>query len=268
VAHSIAVTDIETLVERCLAEQSDDAWDEAVSLSDHPELAWQFVRLAAARATRLSQFERIAAGPLDYVWRANTNIDRASPALVNVVVAVDRRSRLAAHVMNLAHAAAHGKPRPADFAYAPKPELAALIRPGAHSMTETMLVPSWNALRIAPPPEKPYSAAEFAELLDTYVDEDEWWWALDDLLSDSPRQAWDALLALIARDDVDLGTIGAGPLETLLSNSADRLKDELRDALQSNAQFVRAFSSCYLFSLSEPLLIALAQLHFRRSSSS
>lgn len=240
------------------------------SVDDDPEAAWAFIVDATRRARTAEEFGQLAAGPLDTLWSEyrGTFMPRLTaladelPALVNLVVAIERRLARAIHVMNLLDGEA-----PTEFTFTPAPELAALVRPGAHPLTEELLVPREYGRPVSD--AEPPSDAEVAEIIEGYIvepsppeddpDSSDWGWALD-RLNDFPHVAWRAILTLISRekDGVELGFIGAGPLETLLHEHGDLLAPELLAEIESNPDFVRAMSASYLFGLSEELLIKLS----------
>lgn len=241
------------------------------AVEDDPEAAWTFLVEAAAKARTAEEFGRLAAGPLSEFWseyrgmflpRLAALADEL-PALVNLVVAIERRLARAVHVMNLLRGDA-----PAGFTWAPAQDLAPLVRAGAHPLTEELLVPGEFGRHVSD--ANPPSDAEVAEIIEGYIQEPspaeddpdaaDWAWRLDRLIHDFPHVAWRAILTLIAReeDGVDLGFIGAGPLEMLLRRHGDLLAPDLLAEIKSNPDFVRALSASYLFGLSEELLIRLS----------
>ena len=278
--------DLESLVLLCLEEKviagscgPEDPWKEARSLTGgDPEAAWSFITTVASRATTLRQFEKLGAGPLAYFWSEHEEaylprlaaVAADLPALVNLVIAEERRQALAAHVMTLVYAVAdHSREIPGDFHFEVPDALARLASPGAHPLTEQLLLPNWQEFSARGMSERPWSESELAQLVEGYIrapapprndDEDDWWWTLERLVSTAPHAAWRTILAIIARekDGVDLALLGAGALETLVSDHGERLAPQILTEIQRNPAFVRALSSCYLFSLSERLLLRLA----------
>jgi len=279
------------LVTRCLNDQivegrcgPEDPWDEALGLTNSdPEQCWNFITDFCRMANTAEQFAKLGAGPLDYFWTEHhesflprlREIAAELPQLVNLLVADDRRSARAADVMNLVYVLAKRDARvkrqlKTDFEHEPPPELKELTQPRKHPMTEALWLPNWQSFQLDRNQRAPVSDERLAEIVEGYVrapsppdddEEEDWWWALNDLVNKSPEQAWIALLRIISReeDGVDLSQLGAGALETLISSHAEELLEQIETELESNPRFVRAFSSCYLFDLSETTLSRLAQ---------
>jgi len=248
----------ETLLTRCL-DGDIDARREVFYDGD-----LEFINAFLARATTEEQFAFLATGPVGSWW-VNAHdfnaLREASPILVNLVVAHERRSTRAAEVMTLLAAIDDRRPAPDLPGYTPKPELASLIRPGAHSMTESLLVPSLESLLHEPTPPASMSDDEIAGIADRYVrkEDDDYWEELHRITRESPRDAWRVILAILERaNEIDMGYFGAGAVEQLVSDHGEARASELHDAIENNPAFVRALAGAYLFSLSERLLLDLA----------
>ena len=280
---------IANLIRACLADAQsigpcgpEDPWEEAMGLTHmDAEACWSFIAGYVRDATTAYQFGKVAAGPIAYFWTEHGDqyLDRLSdlaselPQLVNLVIADDRRIMRAAHVMNMIYALSggkfrDGKPLDLSFVYEPPQELERLVMPGAHPVTESLLVPNWHSFHIRRAKRKRVTQEELQEIVDGYIrapsppdddEEDDWWWAVNSLVHDSPEQAWDAMLAILARtkEGVDIGMLGAGDLETLIANRAEELLPQIEAELETNRTFVKAVSSANLFSLSEQALMSL-----------
>ena len=70
------------------------------------------------------------------------------------------------------------------------------------------------------------------------------WVDLDYLCHNDPEAALSVILALIERcDKEDLGTLGAGPIESLVWKHARLLVDRLEHLLRTNSRFFEAYES-------------------------
>ncbi|HEV2146882.1 MAG TPA: hypothetical protein VGR37_05750 [Longimicrobiaceae bacterium] len=78
--------------------------------------------------------------------------------------------------------------------------------------------------------------------------EDFWAWdRLATLVVDQPEQAWPILLRIIADAPEDqLGNVGAGPLENLLSEHATALGERVEEQARRSSRFRSALSSVWL----------------------
>ncbi|MBQ0936425.1 DUF6869 domain-containing protein [Ideonella paludis] len=76
------------------------------------------------------------------------------------------------------------------------------------------------------------------------------WWAfeaLDDLIRESPVDAWETLLALIDSAEPEmLEQIGAGPLEDFVGAHADTYIERLEQEASTNLAFQKAMKSVWL----------------------
>lgn len=281
-----AMDSIESLITRCLANQMtegacgpEDPWNGVSFLDSEPEKMWLFITGFVRRADTPEQFEKITAGPLSHFWTEHQeaflsrlrDVAAELPQLVNLVVAEERRIARSVDLMNVIYILAHPERRSEiarSFEYTPRPELAELVQPGRHPMTESLLVPNESSF-MPRRSRSPVTEEELNDIVEGYIrspsppeddDEDDWGWALEDLVRDFPMQAWTAILRIIARehDGVDIGLLGAGALETLMVYRAEELLSEIEIELGRNPDFVRALTISYLYDMSEAALSRLA----------
>jgi hypothetical protein len=84
---------------------------------------------------------------------------------------------------------------------------------------------------------------------ETPVDDsyDEGWVAVDELIHSSPEQAWAVILLSLGRcDERDLGTIGAGSLETFMKYRGVEFIGRVLSEIQTNSRLREAFGSVRL----------------------
>jgi hypothetical protein len=84
--------------------------------------------------------------------------------------------------------------------------------------------------------------------------------ALTDLLDDDPDEAWRVVIELVVAADTEelLCRIGAGPLETLVTNHGERFISRIESAARSDAKFLTALSCVWASDASvSPRLAAL-----------
>jgi len=183
------------------------------------------------------------------------------PAVANLLVASERRAFRAGEVMTLLAAIADDRPAPPVLTFVPRSEAASRIEPGAHPLTESLLLPNYYGFGCPVPPPASKNDAEIIEIADRYVrhEDEDYWEELDQLIHESARDAWRVILALLQREnEINMGYLGAGPVETLVTYYGEVFADDLHDAIEHNPAFVRAFAGSYLYTLSESLLMDLA----------
>ncbi len=100
------------------------------------------------------------------------------------------------------------------------------------------------------------------------IEENPFFWAwedLDDLCVNNPAEALETLTAIInAVPDLGyLGSIGAGPLESLLANSAEAVNQSVLQLLEKNQRFRFAFAHGYYFDVPQPILQSWIELFQR-----
>lgn len=106
--------------------------------------------------------------------------------------------------------------------------------------------------------------AQRDDLIDAYIHDvvtgrDEYFWAwedVDDLVSNSPEEAWALLLEVIDRCPHRLlYIVGAGPLEDLIVQAHDILAEQIVERLTSSERFRSAFNVARLYELPPATLI-------------
>jgi hypothetical protein len=100
------------------------------------------------------------------------------------------------------------------------------------------------------------------------IEESPFFWAwedLDDLCVSNPVEALEALVEIInAVPELGyLGSIGAGPLESLLANSAEAVNESVLRLLENNQRFRFAFAHGYYFDIPQAILQSWIELFQR-----
>src|SRR4051794_22092271 len=103
----------------------------------------------------------------------------------------------------------------------------------------------WNRLPFTVPNSREQAAELLAQIKaradeNPYADEAE----LFDIIHSEPESAWELLLEIIAQaDESELYLLGAGDLETFVSNQAVDYADRIVDQIRTNSKFRKAFES-------------------------
>ena len=233
----------------------EDFWE----LDPDPVKAWDSILTMIEKAETAEEFGRIAALPLNHFWTGHREeflpVAAAAalrmPELANILIAADRHSAYAMHVMNLIAGDR------APFRYEPPHALAAMVTSGGHPLTERLRIPNvYAGLRRedTPPPNE----EEQREIIAGYLaDPDEWWVEVDDVARDHPRLAFRMVRAIWADPAADLGRVGAGPLEHLLTYAEDVIREDVLAAMDDE-RFMKALQFANLFSISDDFLAAIA----------
>lgn len=110
---------------------------------------------------------------------------------------------------------------------------------------EYLLYLSWNRL----PARMPSTRAEAERMLDDIDaharENPHWdaWEALDELIGSDPETAWAVTVNLVARcHELELGSLGADPLETFIWRHHATFADRAEDLIVSDARFREAFT--------------------------
>ena len=106
----------------------------------------------------------------------------------------------------------------------------------------------WNRLPFTLPASRE-QAAELLSQIATRADENPYADEVDlfGIIHSEPELAWELLLEIIAQaEEPELYLLGAGDLETFVSNQAVAYADRIVDEIRTNSKFRKAFESLYL----------------------
>ena len=83
---------------------------------------------------------------------------------------------------------------------------------------------------------------EVVDAITASEEADDAWWHLDHLTFNAPSEAWEVIRELVARtdDEEDLGTVGAGVLETFIHNHGNEWAEAIEQELMRSNRFLIA----------------------------
>ena len=98
---------------------------------------------------------------------------------------------------------------------------------------------------------------------------DEAFWAfeeLDDLCTDSPEDAWEIILGVLARDlsDEDIGMLAAGPLEDLLARHGRSIIERVEHEARRNPAFASLLGGVWQNTMSDDIWTRVMAVWDRR----
>src|SRR3954447_6625663 len=106
----------------------------------------------------------------------------------------------------------------------------------------------WNRLPFTLPTSRKQAAKRLSQIT-TRADENPYADEVDlfGIIHSEPELAWELLLEIIAEaEESELYLLGAGDLETFVSNQAVAYADRILDEIRTNTKFRKAFESLYL----------------------